>query len=713
VAIALVGETNASNASSGTTQAVTRTTVAGNCLVVAVHIAAGSSVSVTSVTDTASNTWVKAVSAFQTSTNSRVEYWTCAGAASVTSVTATLGTASRMRVSLSEWSGVASVSAVEVSAGAGAAATTTPAAVTVTTAYPGDVVISGISYPNATAPTLGGPFTLLSGGALTTFYGAHAYYLPAATGSFGATWTLPAAVGSGAATIALTPAFSVGTTVASQNPATTTNTSLAVSLATTTVGELNVVEISGVANGTTINPTMATPTGWTKVGELIDTVGTPTSFIGVYARIFQTGDASSVTFSWTNAGQMIALATGYSGADATTPVPWSVFDFKVNSDTSYSIAGTTGAAGMLNYGFANRTGSAWSALTDTTRGQTTITSSDTMIGQVVPGTTASGTAFTKTATGSFTSVGVSWAFVVKPAIASTSSFAGSAALSGTGTLTSTAVPKPAATVALSGSGTLTGSAVPTPSFTAAFTGSGTLAFSGVVVTANGTAALTGSGSLTANVTGLTTKGTVALAGNGTLTGGGLGLFLATGTASFTGSGTLAASQALGSVLHPDNGAPDYHVPRFAVEFMPPTAAEGVNEGPLVLRLTTLPRGITLVRKGNSIQQVRFPTEDDLGSADAYWRGGYTYYLSGMTSPSLRQVAMTPTWRTWSPTRGPTCPSPTAATTSTPGSTRQVTQATPHLRTPCTPASTQEISNAVHPLQGPLEGGTQWRDPGYP
>jgi hypothetical protein len=67
----------------------------------------------------------------------------------------------------------------------------------------------------------------------------------------------------------------MGTPVTSANPNNTTNTSLAVALGSTTIGDLNVIEISGLANGTTVNPTMTTPAGWTKLLERMDTNGTP------------------------------------------------------------------------------------------------------------------------------------------------------------------------------------------------------------------------------------------------------------------------------------------------------------------------------------------------------------------------------------------------------------------------------------------------------
>lgn len=204
--------------------------------------------------------------------------------------------------------------------------------------------------------------------------------------------------------------------VAVQNPATTTNTSLAVTLGSTTVGDLNIIEISGLANGTTINPTMATPSGWTKLGEQMDTNGTPASFIAVYYRTYQAGDPSSVTISWTNQGQMVAVCRAYRGVDATTPIPDSHFDFKVASDVNYSIAITTTDVGWLCYGFANRTGAAWSSLSDTLRATSAITSSATMVSLDTNGDVTAGT-YTKTGVGSNTSVGVSWAYRLKEAAA--------------------------------------------------------------------------------------------------------------------------------------------------------------------------------------------------------------------------------------------------------------------------------------------------------
>lgn len=211
--------------------------------------------------------------------------------------------------------------------------------------------------------------------------------------------------------------LTIGTPVTSATPNNINlNTYLDVALATTTVGHMNVIEISGCSAGTLVNPGMSTPDGWTKLFERMDTNGTPASFVAVFRRKFQAGDSSPVRISWTNVGNMVAICTPWSGQHATTPIPYSTSDYKVASDVNYSIAGTTGSdAGYLCYGFANRTGSAWSSLSDNARGSIGLSSSSTMVGRVTAAKVNPSTAFTKTAVGSNTSVGVSWAYVVMEA----------------------------------------------------------------------------------------------------------------------------------------------------------------------------------------------------------------------------------------------------------------------------------------------------------
>jgi lysophospholipase L1-like esterase len=142
--------------------------------------------------------------------------------------------------------------------------------------------------------------------------------------------------------------------------------------------------------------------------------------------------------------------------------------------------------------------------------------------------------------------------------------AGSAALSGSGSLTAPGAPRPSTTAALSGAGSLTAPGTPRPAATAALTGSGSLNAPGAPRPA-ATAALTGSGALTAAVAprpagdvalagsgSLTSTSTpallapAALTGDGSLTASGVATSTATTTAALTGSGALTATAVPGS-----------------------------------------------------------------------------------------------------------------------------------------------------------------------
>jgi hypothetical protein len=91
-------------------------------------------------------------------------------------------------------------------------------------------------------PHLNGTFTLLSGGAVSTLYGASAYQIETATGSYGASWTLPSSVGSGAATIALLPSTTTPASLVNQDYEAGTN---GASLAVATDGQLTVAAPAG------------------------------------------------------------------------------------------------------------------------------------------------------------------------------------------------------------------------------------------------------------------------------------------------------------------------------------------------------------------------------------------------------------------------------------------------------------------------------------
>lgn len=129
-------------------------------------------------------------------------------------------------------------------------------------------------------------------------------------------------------------------------------------------------------------------------------------------------------------------------------------------------------------------------------------------------------------------------FAVKVAAAG-SSFSGSVALAGAGSLTGAGKPAVSGPVALAGSGALTSAGKPSTSGSTAPAGAGTLALSGVP-NPSGSLALGGSGSLTfTSGTGYT--GTLALAGSGGLALSGNATGTASGTLNTTGAGTLTLS----------------------------------------------------------------------------------------------------------------------------------------------------------------------------
>jgi hypothetical protein len=180
----------------------------GHTLVALVALAAGSSASVTTVTDSASGTWTKGPVGFLNGVNSRVEIWYRLGiSAPVTSVTVTLSAAKSASVNVSEWSGVATTSAVDASLGGSApdsTTVTTPGPFSTTNAV--DVVIGAVNYPLTATATLGaGSFTSLAEfNFSTSVHGRAAYRITSATGSQQASWTLSATSGgNGGAILAL------------------------------------------------------------------------------------------------------------------------------------------------------------------------------------------------------------------------------------------------------------------------------------------------------------------------------------------------------------------------------------------------------------------------------------------------------------------------------------------------------------------------------
>ena len=175
----------------------------GHALVAVVVIAAGSSASVSSVSDSAGGSWTGGPIGFLTGTNSRAEIWYRINAPSVTTVTVTLSASKALAVNVSEWSGVA---ALDRSASGSGASSNSISTSSLTTTNAKDLVIGATNYPaTATATLTPGTFTSLT--AFDSGSGVHgraAYQITSATGSFQATWTLSAASGGhGTAILAL------------------------------------------------------------------------------------------------------------------------------------------------------------------------------------------------------------------------------------------------------------------------------------------------------------------------------------------------------------------------------------------------------------------------------------------------------------------------------------------------------------------------------
>jgi hypothetical protein len=211
VAIALVNQAAIGSAAATLSQAVTITSsTAGNCLVAVIAVGSQTA-ALTSVVDSTSTTWTVASTGYNSGTNTRIEIWYRTNVpAGITTVTANKAATSRLVLNVSEWSGVATTTPVDVASGSntgvGNASGTAHVGPSQTTTNAEDVVIQGISYPSAaTVSSVGGGFAAqMTSAASSTSQTLQAQYrLPVATGTYQATWTLSAAIASGYAGIAL------------------------------------------------------------------------------------------------------------------------------------------------------------------------------------------------------------------------------------------------------------------------------------------------------------------------------------------------------------------------------------------------------------------------------------------------------------------------------------------------------------------------------
>lgn len=70
------------------------------------------------------------------------------------------------------------------------------------------------------------------------------------------------------------------------------------------------------------------------------------------------------------------------------------------------------------------------------------------------------------------------------------------------------------------------------------------------------------------------------------------------------------------------------------KFVPPSSKENpMGFGRLLMRYTT-PQGITVLKTGSEYYEVRYPTTDELESADVVYIGGYVYTVDAEEAASL-------------------------------------------------------------------------------
>ena len=97
---------------------------AGNLLVLEAGVYTGATNTITSVTDSAGNTWIKIGAFYVSGHNSDGEMWYSPNAKSVTTVTVTMNSAASVAFEVQEFAGIAKVNPLDVSAGTSNTGTT-------------------------------------------------------------------------------------------------------------------------------------------------------------------------------------------------------------------------------------------------------------------------------------------------------------------------------------------------------------------------------------------------------------------------------------------------------------------------------------------------------------------------------------------------------------------------------------------------------------
>lgn len=280
--------------------------------------------------------------------------------------------------------------------------------------------------------------------------------------------------------------------------------------------------------------------GWVQVNSAPFPAGAAFGYVAYKWRKIADGtEASTLTFTWTGATDHTGMIRSFVGASRSQPED---VTGTVASGVSASIDATgitpTTPGSLLSWGAMH-----WNGVSGTETASPGFTldfieAARDMIGQDRTLLTPAATGTVSVATS--TTPWVVFLDAIRPA-SSGNPITGSAALSGSGSLSASAAPTVTGAAALAGSGALSVAVVPGVVGIVALTGSGALT-AAAKPTANGAAALAGSGSLTAGAT-PAGAATAALSGSGTLSASIAAVTVAT-PAALTGTGTLSATVVL-------------------------------------------------------------------------------------------------------------------------------------------------------------------------
>lgn len=210
-----VRQTVGSGASAANATATITASTTGNNLYAVYHRSGGLATgAVTSVTDSAAQTWTLRASrgAVSGGTNTRVELWYIENSASITSVTFNSGTAQTNAWNIFEFSGMLASSSLDVASPDNSATTssTTVATPAVTNTVADALVIVAAHFTQTTSTAPAGYTALTNSDDGAVGSGRQAYKIVAATGSQSASWT---SLGVARAAGVITAIFKIAATV--------------------------------------------------------------------------------------------------------------------------------------------------------------------------------------------------------------------------------------------------------------------------------------------------------------------------------------------------------------------------------------------------------------------------------------------------------------------------------------------------------------------